>query len=414
MPASPGFEHQIKRKIRRADPPVSREVVIRNRELDSLRGLAAISVLLYHVLALNWAPLQDGVNLVPSDRLIHNLLIFSPLHVAWLGAEAVWFFFVLSGFALTKAAARPDFTWSAYFPSRMLRLYGPVLFAILFAWLTYVIVPHKVEPGDNVAITTLPTSYDWPAIASDATLLGGTSNSIGVLWSLQWEVVFSLLLPVYIYLVRRYPGWATAVAIAGCWVGWSVNNQLLSYMPMFFFGALLAQHWDRVSGIFSFLKRDGFWANMGGILIVLISVCGMTSFFLLGRWLASMSIEPRLATMPLVLAGIVLLTIAGVQWRPLSRLLSFRVMLFLGTISFSLYLVHRPIMIAVAFVFGVGAVPALVTVVISLGIAVGFYYAFERPIHLLARRLNRSIQRSEAMEATTASSRTSHTTDSPR
>lgn len=351
------------------------------------------------MLALNWAPLQSGIDLVPSDRLIYNVMIFSPLHITWLGAEAVWFFFVLSGFALTKAAARTGFTWSAYFPSRMLRLYGPVLFAILFAWLTYVIVPHKVETGDNAAITTLPTSYEWSAIVSDATLLGGTSNSIGVLWSLQWEVVFSLLLPVYLYLVRRFPGWATTVAIAGCCIGWSVNNQLLSYMPMFFFGALLAQHWDRVSAKFSFLKRDGFRANACGVLLVLVATSGMTSFFLLGRWLGGMSIDPRLATMPLVLTGIMLLTIVSVQWPPLSRLLSVRVMIFLGTISFSLYLVHRPIMIAVAFAAGVGAVPAILTVVASFAIAVGFYYAFERPIHRLARRLNHSIQRSEAEAA---------------
>lgn len=87
-------------------------------------GLAAISVLLYHVLALNWAALQAGIDLLPADRTIFNVLIFSPLHIIWLGAEAVWFFFVLSGFALTKAATCPGFTWSAYFPSHMLRLYG--------------------------------------------------------------------------------------------------------------------------------------------------------------------------------------------------------------------------------------------------------------------------------------------------
>lgn len=374
---------------------------MRNRELDSLRGLAAISVLLYHVLALNWAPLQAGVYLQPADRPIYNILIFSPLHVAWLGAEAVWFFFVLSGFALTKAASRPDFSWSAYFPSRMLRLYGPVLFAILFAWLTYVLIPHTLEPGDNPAIATLPTAYDWPDIVRDATLLGGTSNSIGVLWSLQWEVVFSLLLPVYLYLVRRFPGWATAVAIVGCWIGWSVNDQLLSYMPMFFFGALLAQYWDRFSGAFAFLKRGGVRSNLLGGLFVVLAVCGMTSYFLLGRWIAGMGMDPRLITMPLVLAGILLLTITSVLWRPLSRLLTLRVMLFLGTISFSLYLVHRPIMIAIGFVTGVGAVAAVLAVVLSIGVAIGFYYAFERPIHRLARRLNRSIQTRDTAEAAT-------------
>ena len=224
-----------------------------------------------------------------------------------------------------------------------------------------------------------------------------------MLWSLQWEVVFSLLLPVYLYLVRRFPGWATVVAVLGCWIGWSVNNQLLSYMPMFFFGALLAQYWDQISRAFAFLRRGGWLGHSAGVVFVIVAICGMTSFFLIGRPLALAGIDPRLATMPLVLAGIMLLTITSVQWKPLSRLLTLRVMVFFGTISFSLYLVHRPIMIAMGFAVGIGAVPAILTVAASVAIAIGFYYAFERPIHRLARRVNTSIQRREAASTPAAS-----------
>lgn len=80
-----------------------------------------MSVLLYHVFALNWSTLQDGVYLKPAANPLANLLIFSPLHVVWLGAEAVFLFFVLSGFVLVKAATRPEFSWPAYYPSRIVR-----------------------------------------------------------------------------------------------------------------------------------------------------------------------------------------------------------------------------------------------------------------------------------------------------
>jgi len=170
----------------------------------------------------------------------------------------------------------------------------------------------------------------------DATLLGGTSNSIGVLWSLQWEVVFSLLLPVYLYLVRRFATAATIVAIIGCWIGWSTNDQLLSYMPMFFFGALLAQYWERVRSSFALLAKPGATAHFLGVLLVILAASAMTSFFLIGRWLAGIGIDPRLATTPIVLAGIALITVVSIQWPPLSRVLSMRMMVFLGTISFSL------------------------------------------------------------------------------
>lgn len=367
---------------------------MRNRELDALRGLAAISVLLYHVLALNWPPLQNGVYLEPADRTIHNILIFTPLHVTWLGIEAVWFFFVLSGFVLTKAATREGFAWQAYYPSRIVRIYGPVLCAIVFAWLTYVLIPHVVEPGDNPAIGTLPTGYPFADILRDATLLGGTSTSIGVLWSLQWEIVFSLALPLYIFAVRRLPKLATVIAVSACVLGWLVNDQVTMYMPMFFFGALLAQYWGPICTAFRFLGSGGWMAHTAGVALTVVSVSGMTSFFLLGRQLSALGLPPRAATLPLVLGGIVLLTITSVNWPPLSRLLSTKAMVFLGTISFSLYLVHRPIIIALAFLFGIGTVPAILGIVVSVAIAIGFYFLLERPIHRISQKLNRSLQQS--------------------
>src|SRR5690348_5076720 len=116
-------------------------IVERRRELDSLRGLAALSVLLYHVLASNSAQLASAICLGPVDGALNRVLAYSPLHAIWLGAESVWLFFVLSGFVLTRATMRPGFSWAGYYPSRMVRLYLPVAFAVVLAWLTY-LVPH--------------------------------------------------------------------------------------------------------------------------------------------------------------------------------------------------------------------------------------------------------------------------------
>lgn len=361
----------------------------RNRELDALRGLAALSVLLYHVLALNWAPLQDGVYLKPAANPIENLLIFSPLHVAWLGVEAVWFFFVLSGFVLTRAATRPTFAWGAYYPSRIVRLYGPVLGAIALAWLTYVLIPHN-PAGAQPAIASLPTGYSLTEILHDATLLGGTSNAIGTLWSLQWEVVFSLALPAYLLVVRRYPLAGTIIAVVACLLGWANNDPATSYLPLFFFGALLAQHWDAVTRTFRFLAARRWWAHALGATLMLGSVVALTSFFILGRSLEAHGIPARVATLPLVVAGIILLIITSTCWPPLSRVLTTRPLLFLGTISFSLYLVHRPVMIALAFTTGLGAISALIEVVVALLVATGFYLVCERPFHKLSQRVARS------------------------
>jgi len=105
-------------------------------------------VLLYHVLATNWPALQNGILLLkPAGNPIEDILLFSQAHFIWLGLEAVWLFFVLSGFVLTKMASRPGFSWFGYYPSRMVRLYGPVVFAIILAWLLFRYIPHVAPPG---------------------------------------------------------------------------------------------------------------------------------------------------------------------------------------------------------------------------------------------------------------------------
>lgn len=358
-------------------------------------------MLLYHVLAANWPSLQDGINLKPSANPAANLLIFSPAHVVWLGLEAVWFFFVLSGFVLTKMATRPGFSWGGYYPSRIVRLYGPVLFAIVLAWLSYRLIPHVAPPGASPYLTALPSGYTTADVIHDATLLGGTSNSIGVLWSLQWEVLFSLALPAYLFVVRKHPIIGTIIALAGSVVGWLYLDQVLMYMPFFFFGALLAQYWDRVLSAFSFLGRGGWLSHVLGVLFVLLSIVAVTSYFELGIPLGSLGLNARAATLPIVLAGMLLIIITSIAWPPLSRLLTMRGLVFLGTISFSLYLVHRPIMIAYAYTLNLGPLSAVLAIVTSLAVATGFYYAIERPIHRFAQRINARVKGSEAEKPVT-------------
>jgi len=65
----------------------------RFEQLDSLRGLAALSVVVNHF--LNILP---GIFDNPNDFWF---LKYTPLHLFWAGHEAVIFFFVLSGFVLS-------------------------------------------------------------------------------------------------------------------------------------------------------------------------------------------------------------------------------------------------------------------------------------------------------------------------
>lgn len=371
----------------------------RRRELDSLRGIAAFSVLGYHILATNFPILAVGVALGPVGPLA-AIAVYSPLHIMWLGAESVWFFFVLSGFVLTRSAMRPDFSWMAYYPSRIVRLYLPVAFAVGLAWLTYR-VPHIARPGLD---PLLPTDYTPTGVLQDLTLLGGTTNSLGVLWSLQWEVVFSLLLPIYVLLVRSRPLPAAIVAVVGCMLGWNLGGAVLTYLPMFFIGGLLAQYWPLIQKRFAGLTAAGWRANVLGTALTAAGILAILSFFMLGPVLKAF-FDPRTLTLPLVLAGIVIIVITAQLWAPLSRLLSTRLLVAAGTISFSLYLVHLPVVVLFAFILPLGPVNAVISAVVSVILAVGFYFAVERPSHRLSRTIASRIRATEQRETALRESR---------
>jgi peptidoglycan/LPS O-acetylase OafA/YrhL len=358
-------------------------VVQRDRALDSLRGLAAISVLLYHALATNSENLTAGTHLLPVDGFVASLLVYTPLHVVWLGAEAVWFFFILSGFVLTRAASKPSFSWEAYFPSRMVRLYIPVFAAVALAWLSYTLARALAVSPSGAQLS----SYAPEWVMRDLTLVGGTSTSMGVLWSLQWEVIFSLALPLYLLLVRRHKVSATVVAVVMCLLGTFVNVQGPSILPMFFFGALLAQQWEWIVGRFRFLTTGTVRANVWGSVLTVAAVFAITSFFVVGRWLEYIELHARTITTPLVLVSICTLIILSMLWPPMRSLLSLRPLVFLGEMSYSLYLVHLPIVVIFVHVFTASLFTAAISLVVSLVAGCIFYRVVEKPSHRLAKRV---------------------------
>jgi len=90
------------------------------------------------------------------------------------------------------------------------------------------------------------------------------------------------------------------------------------------------------------------------------------------------------------LVGVALLIALALVNPVLSRGLSRPGMRWLGSRSFSLYLVHEPIIVTLAFVWRLASVPAwfvVVGVTCSLVAAEGFFRAVERPTLLLLRRI---------------------------
>ncbi|GAA1829617.1 acyltransferase family protein [Agromyces salentinus] len=350
--------------------------------LDGLRGLAAVIVLVHHsllVVPALAAPYYGG----RAEPGATWLLVHTPLHLLWGGTEAVYLFFILSGLVLSLAARSRSFTWRSYFPSRIVRLYLPVIASVVLAGIVIAVLPRD-SATESTWLSRRSSEYPLSSMLEDATLLGGPSGVVSPLWSLYWEVLFSLLLPVYLYAARRVPAWLQAViAVALSTLGTFEGVTALKYLPMFGLGVALASGWERMGAFFERMPR------LAAIPVWTVSVAGAlllaSSYWLVLPYTDSTT--ARTATMAFTLIGVAMLIVAAVHAGLLSTILSSRPLRFLGTISFSLYLVHEPLVIAIGHLVPRPFMTVLIALPVSLVVAFAFYHVVERPAHLLAKRV---------------------------
>ncbi|MGG7464754.1 acyltransferase family protein [Plantibacter sp. YIM 135347] len=352
--------------------------------MDGLRGLAAVIVLASHVMLTvpSLAAVLYTAGVATGLNAFETAIAYSPLHVFWAGQEAVVVFFVLSGLVLTlPVLKRPGFAWARYYPKRLVRLYVPVFAAVAFGVLLVVLVPRADPGGLGAWIENRPTSPSFTGIVRDLTLVAGPSRLISPLWSLQWEVIFSLLLPVYVWIATR---WKAGVAIkvvlllALVALGITLRVSALIYLPMFACGTLLAVHLETVRRVTARMRNHA-WVWSG-----LLALALATSHWTLAPFISSRFLDYSVL---LAFIGCAWLVIASMFADGFRRFLESRVLQWLGLISFSLYLTHEPIVIAITFLSGPGQawLVALVGIPVALIIAWLFYLLVERPSHRLAQ-----------------------------
>lgn len=374
-------------------PPSSRLA-----SLDGLRGVASLVVLVCHTLLtvprLAETGFQSG-SATPGSW--EWWLVATPLHVLWEGTGAVYLFFVLSGFVLTLPFTKPADrlpSWRSYYPKRLARLYLPVWAAVAFAAALWAVVPRP-KTGSGW-IDAMGAGVTPERILGDATLLFTDGLVVPPLWSLRWEMWFSLLLPAYVLVAvalhraarvhwMPWAQWAAAAALIG--VGTTTVNGFVRDLPLFLLGALLAAHREELAAT---VTRLPSW-----------TMPALAALGVVGLWLPWVVGSGSPAAHISLSAAAVALVVVALHWRPAVRALSGRAAAWLGTVSFSLYLTHEPIVVAAYHLIGpllpartpIGPAALWVSMpvglVLSLAVAAAFHWMVERPSHRVAQWLGR-------------------------
>lgn len=368
----------------------------RLRSLDGVRGIAALVVVVYHVSLIAKPFAKDGTAQVVWDGVTE-----SPLKLLFAGTEAVLVFFVLSGLVVALPLLRRSVSWPAFFASRLVRLYVPVWGALLFAVALIALIPrHQSVVSSGEWISDANASH--VTIASflrEASLTPASYDIVNTLWSLRWELIFTALLPVAIgiaVLLRRRTAALVvtgAVAVLATMLGRVLGVDALVYLPVFLLGTLVAVRLDDIVEWSHRRPRPVLWL-----------VIGVSSALLLVASWIGRPLAPAGDLVSEVLWGLAGLGALGLVFVAIGspgaeRVLSMRFPQWAGRISFSLYLVHVPVIATIAFVVGdrLWWLVGLVGVPLSLAVSAGFFALVERPSHRLARAtgvgVNRAIER---------------------
>lgn len=364
----------------------------RIHSLDGLRGVACLAVLLLHVAMMLelWGP--DGAYpLIP-------------------GTPAVVIFFVLSGVVLSimplaRLRARGTYDWLGYYPRRVVRLGVPLVAAVALGIAAGYVAWRMGSTGRSATavefagtpqqvVHDVLMQFDVLFFVSDDTqnLFGDPLVRVNSpVWSMSWELWFSLTLPLVVACLARIrrDGIAAVGILAGIFVSHWCGYFPLRLCLTFWLGVLLAKHLSELSA-----QRPPVFHEIVALAVLLgaVELAQAAQAGLFGP-LDALALAALQTLLNAACAGLVALAMTDGIVR---RALSTRPARFLGTVSFSLYLTHALVVGGLEVVLpaiGItdGWVQACVAVLACLACAAAFWRLVERPAIELSRRVGNAL-----------------------
>jgi peptidoglycan/LPS O-acetylase OafA/YrhL len=364
--------------------------------LTGVRALAALWVFLFHCWIMAQSP---GATL----ELLFAQVDLTPLfRFGWLGVDL---FFVLSGFLLTRQAwgkigrgkaagwlpSQFGETYWSFLRRRVLRVY-PAYYAVISVLLVLAALHvHRSPPEKADLLLHLVMFHN---------VVARYLESINdVLWSIPFEWQFYLVFPLLFIALRRtnlIALYITAALLAlGIkeWAAISNDGYVELYLPArldeFVAGMCAATFAEHLP----LRRRPALIAFVVGLTCFVATAWVWSAYPLGGHYLDALGLAR-----PLWIEASICLFLLGLsgESHPGVGLFSNRLVVWLGLISYSIYLVHVPVLVLLsklgAYPMQGSAVPGSLSRVIAMAVpavialSAALYYLIERPFQASGRR----------------------------
>ena len=387
--------HKIHSPIRTAAPKPQIS------SLTSLRFFAALGIFFLHA---------------------NNHSLFNTETISYIDlSKCVSFFFALSGFVLFYSYSDKNTPIVKFYLLRLMRVWPITLISILAILL--VLPQHIYLPSNH---DTIYSSFSFIAnILCIQSLIPVPNFYFGynaVCWSISVEIIFYLLFPI---LKRLSILKLSILIVLNSLLAISIG-QLLDRLPILHFSlsdldaitlegftyinpffrlpeflcGILACHLFRIANHSKFLTLSSRISSLSKVVFSITHIFVILSLtylaFSRSSYFPSLSLSAQAVINQLksgLLFSCVIFSLACYEG-PFLRILSSKLLLSLGKISFSFYLFHQPIMILASQLGGINVLgynilyPSLsIVLIFTLLVSFAFYEYVERPIYSISRKL---------------------------
>jgi peptidoglycan/LPS O-acetylase OafA/YrhL len=329
-------------------------------DIDGIRAIAVLSVVFYHA----GVPRMTG------------------------GFTGVDIFFVISGYLIGghifTAAWAGNFSFLGFYQRRAKRIlpafYGMLVFAVLAAM--FLMSPQEAKSFAITAVAATLSASNF-AFWYHTNYFDTFTNQFPLLntWSLGVEEQFYAVIPLLIVLLVRIRRSLLLPAILTvCTLSFLLAWYELGIYPNNVFYLLPERAWELGAGVaWAVIELRRKRLTLPAPLTHLLSLTGLALIAAPIFLLTSKSPFPGPAALPSVLGTVLLIAVPASFFN--QKLLSLPPVVFIGRISYSLYLWHWPILAYLHLASGDKLSPlvACIAVIASFAAAVASYYVIEQP-----------------------------------
>lgn len=376
--------------------------------LDSLRGIAAFSVLLYHCYLVSFLVKSSINNALETLSFPARTILSLSINLFTSGHSAVILFFVLSGFVLTISIVTRKQSYKTFILKRIFRIYPILFISIIMSYLLHLLIGHNpipnyVQPQWYQYYVAGPIQITISDLLGHVALTGirpGHSFLNSPIWSLVHEMRISLIFPLLVLLLSMDKKLAMFIVL-GFFLsiaGEMVSNflimakyvqtvyiviletplysmlQTLYYLVFFLMGIALALKREKIHFLINRMPEAAKFISVIIAVIFLIYFDSVTTSFV--DYLRGI--------------GAVMLIAFAYSWERFKTGLSMPLFAWLGKISYSLYIFHWLVIYTVFELWG-NSLPlwqcVAITIISSLILAELMSRFIEYPFINLGKRI---------------------------